>query len=210
MPERSPQAIQELLKQWARTGLEEDFERLYKSIYPRLLSYGIIVCGEPSLSQDTVQDVMMWVWSNRARLAEISAPESYLFSSVGNNLRTRMKRESRRQDLLKSVRTSVVAELPVEPTTDHESGEHQLLTDLKSLLSPRTLQVVYLRFFCDHSFKEIATITGTTPQVCQNYANRAIKKLRARGRRASFASRDMVVAAAKTVAVILLSVLLRP
>jgi len=86
-----------LINMGVRMLNEDKFDRLYIEFYPSMLAYARnFVVHEDA--EETVQDVMVWLWENREMLVIESTLRSYLFSAVRNSCLTELhKKEIRRK-----------------------------------------------------------------------------------------------------------------
>lgn len=143
-------------------GDEKAFARVYDTYFPLLFQFCIRFTPDRSLIKDTLQDFFMGLINRQQRALEVTNIKSYLMVSVRRELLRRLARETR---------------LPVETMGDEAydfhlelSPEHALinkqngewerrqLQDNINRLSARQREAIYLYFYNDLSYEEIAGI----------------------------------------------------
>ena len=179
----TPKAIHALFTRFL-SGEEEAFGELYRTFYNRLLRYGHIVVDDPTIVEDTIQDLFIWLWENHPKATHIQDIEIYLFQSLKKNLWKKMGTTKRSQ------RLSNVLSFPPLQDTSQPSAEQSLIEGetqefnrawvRKQLqnLPQRQQEVLYLRYFEGLNYEEIATVVNVSNQVARNYASRALKMIR--------------------------------
>lgn len=153
-------------------------EALYKKYYRKLLVYGSTVTFQSDLVQDTVQEIFADLWQRKDRQNRIRNVEVYLFVSLRNNLRRKLKEENNRdlQPLSAETTDEVLPaqeeEWPFPPHLEHLIGEQI------RRLPNRQQEVIYLRYYMEMSYKEIAEVMNIQVQVARNFAYRALRQLK--------------------------------
>ncbi len=57
------------------------FAVLFESYYPELRSYGLKICKNTALTEDTLQDFFLYVYERRENLSDLDTIAPYLFKS---------------------------------------------------------------------------------------------------------------------------------
>ncbi|MEM7373920.1 MAG: sigma-70 family RNA polymerase sigma factor [Bacteroidota bacterium] len=176
------------LAQRLANGDAEAIEEIYRTYYQRLVYYGIQVIGKAHRLEveDTIQDFFMWLAQHYTKLKKVRDVEVYMFQSIRRNLQSRILGIHHSQ---RSFERYVERTLPLQETAGHSPEQlyiHQeqqhgqasrIQTELANL--PRyQREILYLRYFEDKSYKEIAAILSISDQVAYNYVSRAIKNLK--------------------------------
>ncbi|MGB3546070.1 MAG: sigma-70 family RNA polymerase sigma factor [Saprospiraceae bacterium] len=175
-------AEKDRLNEWLRREDETSFHRYYVLAYPELLRYGRSLCTDRTVVQDCVQDLFVWMWQNTDRLREIEQPSNYVYMSLRNNVLGTVRQTRKRLQLLDAAPQSRPGADRVAPgEVPEDDPAHQYLERLVAMLPGKQMEVIYLRFYRNKSFKEIGDIMSVSSQVAQNYAARALRKLRGEG-----------------------------
>ena len=165
-----------------RAGDSVAFQRVVETYYPKLFSYGTKLSKDPELVKDCIQDVFVAVWTRRERLGDVDSILAYLLKS----LRRRIARERARNrfslvdefddtllpfDVEFSIETHLITE---QTQQDHA----RRLTYLLGQLPKRQKEVIYLRYYQQLDYPEIADLMGISRQTVYNHMNDALGKLR--------------------------------
>lgn len=146
------------------------FEKMYIKYYPLLLVYGKTITQNEQLVEDAIQELFLSFWKNKVDLSDKSSLEKYLIVSLRNNLFRKLK-------------SPPVAELDINLPEDNlpdllNLEKEAQLTLLLDELPAQQREVLFLRYYKNISYQEIADILGTNYQVVRNYSYRAIQFLR--------------------------------
>ena len=146
------------------------FEATYLKYYPVLLVYGKAIAQNEQLVEDTIQELFLSFWKNKVDLSEKSSLENYLIVSLRNNL-------------IRKLKTPRVIELdlnlPDEDAADLINSENEpKLAALLEQLPPRQREVLFLRYYKNKPYEEIADMLGINYQVVRNFSYRALQFLR--------------------------------
>jgi len=146
------------------------FEKIYLHFFPLLMVYGKTITKDEALVQDTIQELFVALWKKGEDLNTKSSLENYLFVSLRNNLIRKIRN-------IKTVEFDIdMAEKEAIPS---ELLQREVrLSALIEKLPPRQREVIFLRYFKDKSYQEIADLLGISYQVARNFSYRAIQFLR--------------------------------
>jgi RNA polymerase sigma-70 factor (sigma-E family) len=145
------------------------FVEYVRTRHAELLRFAHVLCGDPHLAADLVQDALERVGISWHRIQRQDDPEGYLRRTIVHRYVSRW-RALRRERL--------VAELPERQHVDVEPADGELWT-LLTTLPPRQRAVVVLRFYQDLSAAQIAEVMGCTVGTVKSNGSRALAKLRA-------------------------------
>ncbi len=163
-------------------GSEQAFQDLYHAYFPNLMRYGKAISDDLELIRDTIQDLFVWVWQNRERLVQLEQLDAYLYRAFRNNLSALLNQSNNRQQLLtiiSSHQNGLLTEGKIE--LEEKEEEQKTKNQLRKLideLPQKQREVIYLRYYEEKTYHEIAEILEVNTQVAQNYAMRALAKLR--------------------------------
>lgn len=161
-------------------GDRKAYEQLIEVCYKPLFQYGTKFTRDHDLIKDSIQDLFLSIWKKSDNLISIKNPLSYLFQSLRYILIGQVKKRFKLNDI------SAEEFLPFE-TCSYESDwieketENVLNAHLKKamhLLPERQREALYLRYYENLSYEEIAEIMGLKRQAVANYLQYGIQKLR--------------------------------
>ncbi|MEM1326702.1 MAG: sigma-70 family RNA polymerase sigma factor [Bacteroidota bacterium] len=153
---------------------EHAFQQLHESYYARLLVYGKAFTLDKELIRDHIQNLFVGIWQQRKKLANLKQPDAYLYAGLRNNLRSAIRQSNNRKRLLEKNWTPSKEELPKDADPEDYAYLHRLIESLPT----KQKEVILLRFFHEKSYAEIGQIMSINGQIAQNYAAKALKKLR--------------------------------
>jgi len=151
------------------------FERLYRELAPKLVSYLVANGSDYPTAGDIAQETFLRLWKRREDLTDDPSQVSGLAYTVARNLRTDGWRKARRE--------AVVEELPetsVAPTASPGDAAYlrQRLTAAFAELPPLLREAYALFQVMELPIREIAFRTGTTEANVKVRIFRAKEKLR--------------------------------
>lgn len=158
-------STEEVSKLWNlfKQGDWNAYTRLYNEHYALLNNYGYKFTKETNLIEDAIQDLFIALWTNRSQLNNPISVKNYLYKALRTNLFRKIKIQSR---------FTVIQEdesMPFDVSFDQqmilEEEESILRRKIKSVvntLPPRQQEIVFLRFYEDFDYTEIADIMDIT------------------------------------------------
>lgn len=181
MSELSKEEMQLIFQRFI-DGDEQAFKTLFHFFYNKLLLYGNSITGNNAMVEDQIQELFIWLYNHPHKCRSIQNIETYLFSSLKRNLRSYLQKDINQQGRLRKFgQIQHAEESNIEDSlisTNIQQSKHAWLTKQIDELPPRMKQIIYLRYYEGMAFDDIAEIMSIKPQVAQNFAYRALKKLR--------------------------------
>lgn len=167
-----------------RQGDRSAFAKIYFDHYEGLLNYGRRF-GLPSEQvEDTIQDLFIELWKYRATTRSTTSIRFYLFRALRNQL-SRLKHKPFATDLTGTLSSDDPLSFDVEFSFEQRwielADEQQKAFALQralNALSPRQREVLYLRFFNNLDYPQIAAVMNITYQAARNQVYLALKALR--------------------------------
>ncbi len=161
-------------------GDRDAFTEIAKKNYAPLYHYGTRFTLDKCLIQDCLQDLFLDMWEKREYLARITAIKPYLFQSLRNNLIRRIRKQSLFSDLREFEDTLFNDSSPESELilTETDQFLNHKLRQAIELLPQRQREALYLRYYENLSYEEIAEVMGLQRQAVANYLQYGIQKLR--------------------------------
>ncbi|TLV00717.1 RNA polymerase sigma factor [Dyadobacter luticola] len=176
--ERLPEAY--LTTRWQQfcRGDKTAFGEITEHNYAALYHYGTRFTPDRDMIKDCLQDLFLELWEKKESLSYISAIKPYLFQSLRNNLIHRIRRQS--------VFSEIKGDDPfddISPESDWIVNETDQLTATRlkkaiDSLPRRQKEALYLKYYENLSYDEIASVMGLQRQAVANYLQYGIQKLR--------------------------------
>ena len=159
-------------------GDRHAFAEIYNTYIDDLYHYGMHFCQDKERVKDCLQDLFQDLWAGREHLTEnVQHIRYYLISSLRRRLLRALRKDRRYQHRDSWEAFEFEFTLPLENQLIHnETAEEQkkLLQQALSNLSRRQREAIYLRFFQDLSYNEVADIMSMQVDSVYNTISKAI------------------------------------
>lgn len=160
-----------------RTAFQEIYSKHYQSLY----SYGMRKLNDADLVRDCIQDVFMAVWANRANLSPTTNIKYYLLASLRNLLVKVAAADGKWQKV--EITSTEVFHIQFNPESEYIQKENlthkaKILIEALDKLTPRQKEVLYLRYFEELSYEQIAELLNLTVKGVYKLNYRAIDALK--------------------------------
>jgi RNA polymerase sigma factor (sigma-70 family) len=164
-----------------KAGDDQALVYMYKQHYQMLFKYGIKVCRDKDLTKDCIQDIFTELWDNREKVNPVHHIKAYLLKYFRRHLLNKIQLERKNVDLGNQ-------EFPafgVEDSYENILVNEQVSSEMKKRvvnacqkLSKRQQEVIYLRFYSDLTYEQIADIMDLRYQSVRNLLHETMKVLR--------------------------------
>lgn len=158
----------------------EAFSAIHRFSYPALYHYALKIQQDEALADDAIQELFIKLWTKKAHLKPVIHVKAYLLKALRNiilnelrNLKLRQLkvRFSKQPDIGYSVEDVLLKA--------EENRERSLLvTRILNTLSKRQREFIYLKYYEDLSYREIADVMNVNYQSVLNLAQRTIRYIR--------------------------------
>jgi RNA polymerase sigma-70 factor (sigma-E family) len=150
------------------------FEEFATARLRPLLRVATAICGDPSLAEDLVQEVLIKAHARWERVEAAREPDAYVRRMLVNEYISWRRRWAR---ILPSARI----EVPDEPDHAARQADRDEVTGLLERLPRRQQVVLALRYYGGLDDAEIAEAMGCSAGTVRGYASRALARLREMG-----------------------------
>ena len=164
-----------------KAGNKQALERIYRSTVRLLYNYGCKFSRDKQLVEDTIQDLFIEIWKNRAGLGTTDSIERYLLAAIRRKI-FRQLTKLRKIDLAESDdQYPFSAELSFENKiigleVDEENEEK--IKQAFASLSKRQKEAVYLKYYAGLDYEEIEEVMSISYQSARNLVSGGLKKMR--------------------------------
>lgn len=169
----------ELLRRFTQNGSEDAFRRLVERHGGLVYSVAMRRLGRPHQAEEVTHAVFAALAKKAATLSSATILVGWLFRATRFAAAKLQRDEERRQRLEREAATAMTTQFEVDSRTDWEHIVPLLDSELESL-SEKDRDAVLLRFFENHSFKEVGLALGTSEDAAKMRVSRALDKLRRR------------------------------
>ncbi|TDO03808.1 RNA polymerase sigma-70 factor (ECF subfamily) [Sunxiuqinia elliptica] len=164
-----------------KAGNEQGLSDLFTRLYPDLYLYGMKIFNLPDLVKDSIQDVFVRVWEKRKTLGEVLNPKAYLITALRRKLFENKERyfAADAEILIKISEKQAFSFVENEFTEIPEISEklrESLIATINDL-PERQRELVFLRFYYNLKYREIADILNVKEQTVKNLMQRTMGSL---------------------------------
>jgi RNA polymerase sigma-70 factor (ECF subfamily) len=158
-----------------RPGSQEDFDRLYRTAYPRVYRTLAAILADPAEAEDCAQDAFVQAFGAWKRWRPDAPAEAWVHRIAVNRAISYRRRAKLRTvgEILRRLGRPVAPSDPAEAATQPD-----LLTALRSI-PPKLAAAIVLRHYHGYNNREIAAALGVSERTIGTRLLRAGEKLRA-------------------------------
>lgn len=159
-------------------GSHAAFSTLFKTHYNALYQYARRQCGETEPAHECVQQLFYQLWVGKNNISEVTHIKAYLFKALRVSLQKEKKYHQRFLHL--DVSPQPVTFSPEEILLEDETYDirRRKIADVLNMLPKRQREMVYLKYYENLSYQQIAEVLGMNYQSVVNAVFRAIQRLR--------------------------------
>ncbi|MEA5429299.1 RNA polymerase sigma factor [Arcicella lustrica] len=164
-----------------KQGDKDALSTLYFHFYNHLYEYGYRLCQDEHLVKDKIQDLFVKLWVKRDTLAQEVNVQSYLLGSLRNSLNEQYRTETNRGKIIQLYKNTLENEFSLEfelIKLEQETINVNKLHEALSLLTPKQREVIYLRYFEEVSYEEIAKVMDIQTKAVYKLSARALERLK--------------------------------
>ncbi len=176
----SYQVSHEVLWDRFRAGDKQAFGQLALHYYQLLYNYGLRLNSDEDFISDCIQELFLELWERRSFLSKTDFVKTYLLRALRNKIfkeSIRLKRFKEPLDVPFAVESDVSIESYIV-LKEEETAQIRHLNAVLDTLPKRQQEIVYLRFYQNLEFDEIARIMGLARQSVANLLHRTLKKIK--------------------------------
>ena len=164
-----------------KEGDKDSFKNIYFKYFHNLYEYGMRISGDKEIVKDTIHDLFVKLWNNKSNLGDVTALRAYLIVALRSTLYNNLQKISRKPVEQLSENTPFEMVFSVESDyikKESALADNQKLKEALELLTPRQKEVIYLRYFEEMEYAEIAAIMNITVKGVYKLTARALETLR--------------------------------
>jgi len=165
-----------------KQGDKKALEKIYKSNYTMLFNYGWRIIQDEYLIRESIQELFLYMVSHLKSLGAADNIRSYLMVSLRRRLYNHIKtsRKMAVNETGASFKNDLKWSHDLEKIGNEISQERKAALDRNiKQLSKREQEAIYLRFYKEMSYPEIAEIMDIHSESVRKLIYRAVKSLRA-------------------------------
>ena len=169
----------DLLWNSLKEGSYTAFEKIFKSYYPSLLSYGLRFNKDEEEIKDCIQILFLNIWERKEFLGSSDSIRNYLLASLRRLILKRIKKSIPFVEL-DFDDANFHIELSFESQMIHDQTLRENIIFLQNAiqnLPDRQKEALYLKFYNDQSFADIAAVMNITTRAVYKLIYKALDSL---------------------------------
>lgn len=181
MTRRIPCEEAQRLWQEYRAGDIYALAQLMQNFYPDLFSWGMRLHADRDFVKDCIQDTFLSLWKIQETISSVENVRAYLLVVLKSRLLRELSKKNRMsptfisEDYTFSVEFSADLRLIEE---EHEVYQLRKLEQVMNTLPARQKELIYLRFYQNLSFEQIADVMQLGRQSVYNLLQKSLASLR--------------------------------
>lgn len=163
-----------------RKGNKEALETIYEDNYTSLYHYGMKFSSDNDLIKDLIHELFIELINSGSKLSNTDNIRFYLLKALRNKLLKQLSENSKFTNKFEETAGFILID-SIESQLIKKEVEEQLKNRIITAinkLSTKQQEIIYLRFYNDISYQEIATLFDVNIQTVRNLMNRAINSLK--------------------------------
>jgi len=172
---------QQLWEQY-RTGDLYALAQIMQVHYADLFHWGLRLCDEREFVKDCIQDVFLSLHRQHKKIGQVANVRSYLLAVLKSRILRELSQKHIRNKTHLTDEYSFSVEFAADLQLIERESEFMNITRLHELLGElpsRQKEIIYLRFYQNLSFEQIAEVMNLGKQSVYNLMQKSLKSLRA-------------------------------
>jgi RNA polymerase sigma factor (sigma-70 family) len=171
------------LYDWWLQALEGDthaFRRIHGELFGGLYDYALKLLQDSELADDAVQELFVKIWIKRGVIGTLRKVKPYFFTALRRQILNQLRNLQLRELRIGALPRPDIDFSPEEIVVQNEEYL-SLQTKIAALLNElpkRQKEVIYLHYFEEMDYAQIAEVMGIHYQSVLNLTQKALQKLR--------------------------------
>ena len=165
-----------------KAGNKNAYSVIYSTWYLRLFNYGKKFTADEQLIEDSIQEIFTRFWFQKQKLSSVNELQGYLLVSFRNQLlKSVQKSKSTKYTGTEFDTQSFELELSVDQVMINADHMYEQKVNLKQALEKLTShqkEAIFLKFYENLSYDEIANVFGISTKATYKLVERAVTALR--------------------------------
>lgn len=161
---------------------KDAFAFLYEEHIEILYDYGMKLCSDDALVEESIQNLFIEIWDHRKNRSQVQNIRSYLIKSLRYKIFNQISRNKKAQFVaLENYPEEITIVSPFEATivnTELEMSRKRKIAIQVSKLPAQQREIINLLFYLEYSYEEISEIMGINIRSVYTLAWKAISRLR--------------------------------
>lgn len=165
-----------------KVGNKDSLSVIYHRYFNELYNYGLKISGDENIAKDCLQELFTNLWFTREKLGNVVSIKFYLIKSFRRSLINFIKKSKKERfmkiafiqtqpDILFSSEEFIVAEEKLQIKKEY-------LAKILNSLPKRRKEALYLKYYRELNYEEIASIMNLSEKAVINHVYKAFKSIK--------------------------------
>lgn len=154
------------------------YARIHGQLHPVLYRYAFAMLDDEALAQDVIQEVFIRIWYKKESIGPLNSVRAFFFTAVRRQALNQLRGLKALQILPASEPDIAFSAEDILIEQEDEAERKTKIGQYLNQLPRRQREVIYLRFYEELSYTEVAAIMQVNYQSVINLAHKAIAQLR--------------------------------
>ncbi len=156
------------------------FTSVFRYYFSSLFNYGVRLTQNEDLVKDSIQEVFLRIWKNNINLLSINNLKTYLFRSLRNQLINILELRNNKIEKTEIEEEFVIEFSPEDYFINNQTEDNirKRVTQALNQLTKKQREAIYLRYFEELEYEEIARIMNINIQSVKNNIQRSLVPLK--------------------------------
>jgi RNA polymerase sigma factor (sigma-70 family) len=165
-----------------RNGSEDAFVTIYQKYADVLYRYGMNLTKDDDLVKDCLQNLFLDLWNKKSKLGETDSIKYYLLKSIKRRIHKELIYQNKKQsvnDIVENYSFNIVLSCESQLISYQEKQEQEKeLKGKLDKLTKRQKEAMYLYFYSELSYEEVASIMSLKISSVYDLVYDALKSLK--------------------------------
>lgn len=171
------------LTDWWKQSIEGDthaFHSIHSALFTGLYNYALKLLQDNELAGDAVQELFVKIWMKRTTIGPLRKVKPYFFTALRRQVLNQLRNLHLRELKISAMPRPDIGFSPEEIVVRNEEYQNlqNKIAELLNELPKRQREVIYLHYFEEMDYTQIADIMGIHYQSVLNLTQKALQKLR--------------------------------
>jgi RNA polymerase sigma factor (sigma-70 family) len=158
-------------------GDSDAFAAIFRKYYSSLFRFGTKLTGNTYLVEESIQELFLQLWKNKNE-SEIRSVKAYLLRALRYQIFHQLKKKNLQAAEINFDHPFELSYESLLIAEQERNERRELLMKAFSNLSSRQKEIVYLKFFQELSYDEVAQVMDINYQAARNLLYHAVKLLK--------------------------------
>jgi len=167
---------------WIRAldGDADAFQNIHRELFSGLYYYALKLLQDGELANDAVQELFVRLWERRNSIGPMRKVKPYFFTALRRQILNQLRNNQTRELKVNTLPGPDIDFSPEEIVVRNEEYEslQARIAALLNELPKRQKEVIYLHYFEEMDYTQIAEVMGIHYQSVLNLTQKALQKLR--------------------------------